>query len=86
VGRYQRKSGLSGIEKGSDRNALDIVGNAVERRDDGGEPQVARRTIDRRLRLLHRGLLVDRHVRVAVELGKRRSGLPLQACQIGLAV
>ena len=34
VRRYQRKGGLPGIEKGSDRDALDIVGNAVERRDD----------------------------------------------------
>ena len=34
VRRYQRKGGLPGIEKGSNRDALDIVGNAVERRDD----------------------------------------------------
>ena len=43
VRRHQRKGGLAGIEKGSDRDALDIIGNAVERRDDRGKAQVTRR-------------------------------------------
>jgi len=84
VRRHQRKGGLAGIEKGSDRDALDIIGNAVERRDDRGKAQVTRRGIDSRLRLLHRGLLVDRQIRIAAELGQRCRSLPLQACQIGL--
>jgi len=75
---------LAGIEKGSDRDALDIIGNAVERCDDGGEAQIACRRIDSCLRLLHGGLLVDGTVRVAAELGKCCRGLPLQTCQIGL--
>src|SRR5258706_11644630 len=49
VGRHQWKGGLAGIEKGSNRNALDTIGNAVKRREDGGEPQIARRS----LRSLH---------------------------------
>jgi hypothetical protein len=75
---------LASIEKGSDRDALDIVGNAVERRDDGGEPQIARSCINRCLRLFHAGLLVDRHVGIAAELSECSRGLPLQACQTGL--
>ena len=54
----------------------------------GATIEVSRRLraacINSRLRLFHGGLLVDRHVRIAAELGERRRGLPLQACQIGL--
>ena len=80
--RYQRKGGLAGIEKGSDGDALDIIGDAVEWRDDGSEPQIACRKVDSRLCLFHGDLLINRHVWVAAELGECRRGLPLQAGQI----
>jgi hypothetical protein len=76
VGQYQRKRRLAGVEKKSaDSNAFDLVGNAVEGREDGGKTQITRRAIDSRLRLSHCGLLIDWQVRVAAELGQRRSGL-----------
>src|ERR1700730_2463313 len=84
VRRYQRKCGLACIEKGSDRDALDIIGNAVERRDDRGEAQVACRRIDRRLRLFYGGLLVNGQVRIAAELGQSCRGFSLQTWQSGL--
>ncbi len=60
---------MAGIQKHPDCDAFNVVRNTVERRNDGGEPQITRREIDRRLRLLHRGLLIDRQIRIAPELG-----------------
>jgi hypothetical protein len=75
---------LAGVEKSSDANALDIVGNAVEGREHRGEAQIARRVVDSRLGLFHGRLLIDRQVRIVAELGPRRRGIAFQACQIGL--